>query len=169
MPIRLGRLKSKETVAAVTPNASIPSVSAAAGPDPAEMGAGPPAPPFLSLREAAGWLSISVTTLNRLIARGDLATVRVGKLRKVPASYLTAYVGTDILLPGQVAEIAPAGCWSTHRPWGGVSNPLTRKIRLPALDQRVTQRESAEQDGVATLSFDDWRLRSHQRLQEQDF
>jgi hypothetical protein len=44
-----------------------------------------------------------------------------------------------------------------------VFNPLTRKIRSLALGQRVTQRKSAEQDGRATLSFDDGRIRSHQR------
>ena len=65
----------------------------------------PPAPPFLSLREAAEWLCVSLPTLKRTIAKGDLNTVRVGKRRKVPASYLAAYVAKDILLPEQVIEI----------------------------------------------------------------
>ena len=53
-------------------------------------------PPFLSLREGAD------------IAKGHLATVRVGKHRKVPASYLAAYVAKDILLPDQALSI-PTG------------------------------------------------------------
>jgi excisionase family DNA binding protein len=58
-------------------------------------------PPFLSLREAAGWLCVSLPTLKRTIAKDDLRTVRVGKHRKVPASYLAANVVKDILLPDQ--------------------------------------------------------------------
>jgi excisionase family DNA binding protein len=103
----LRRLKpscGSATAAAVSPHANGPAVSAPAGPDPAAKGAGPPAPPFLSLGEAADWLSVSVTTLNRLIAKGDLATVRVGKVRKVPANYLAAYVAKDVLLPDQVVD-----------------------------------------------------------------
>lgn len=71
--------------------------------------AGLPGPPFLSLREAADWLDVSLSTLNRMIAKGDLATVRVGKRRKVPASYLAAYVAKDILLPEQAIEFEQGG------------------------------------------------------------
>ena len=46
--------------------------------------------------------------MKRTIAKGDLATVRVGKHRKVPASYLAAYVAKDVLLPDQVVSI-PTG------------------------------------------------------------
>jgi hypothetical protein len=46
-----------------------------------------------------------VTTLNRMIARGDLTTVRVGKLRKIPAGYLAAYIAKDVLKPEQVIEV----------------------------------------------------------------
>jgi hypothetical protein len=45
-----------------------------------------------------------------MIAKGDLATVRVGRLRKIPANYLAAYVARDILLPEQAAETAQTGC-----------------------------------------------------------
>jgi excisionase family DNA binding protein len=65
----------------------------------------PPAPPFLSLREAAEWLCVSLPTLNRTIAKGGLSTVRVGARRKVLANYLAAYVAKDILRPEQVIEI----------------------------------------------------------------
>jgi hypothetical protein len=46
--------------------------------------------------------------MKRTIAKGYLATVRVGKHRKVPASYLAAYVAKDVLLPDQVVSI-PTG------------------------------------------------------------
>ena len=62
----------------------------------------PPAPPFLSLRESADWLCISIATLKRLIAKGKLVTVRVGARQKIPASHLEAYITKDILLPEQV-------------------------------------------------------------------
>ncbi len=63
-----------------------------------------PAPPFLSLTEAADWLCVSVSTLKRLIAKGDLTTIRVGARQKIPASHLEAYVAKDILLPSQVTD-----------------------------------------------------------------
>ena len=65
----------------------------------------PPEPPFLSIREAADWLCVSLSTLKRLIAKGELSVVRVGKRRKVPASYLAAYVGKDILLPDESIDV----------------------------------------------------------------
>ena len=39
-------------------------------------------------------MRVSLSTLKRTIAKGELATVRVGKHRKVPASYLAAYVAS---------------------------------------------------------------------------
>ena len=63
-----------------------------------------PAPPFLSLTESAEWLCVSVSTLKRLIAKGDLTTIRVGARQKIPASHLEAYVAKDILLPSQVTD-----------------------------------------------------------------
>ena len=41
-----------------------------------------PAPPFLSLRDSADWLCISISTLKRLIANGELSTIKVGARRK---------------------------------------------------------------------------------------
>ena len=64
-----------------------------------------PAPPFLSLTQAADWLCVSVSTLKRLIAKGDLTTIRVGARQKIPASHLEAYVAKDILLPSQVTDL----------------------------------------------------------------
>jgi excisionase family DNA binding protein len=62
------------------------------------------APPFLSLREAAEWLCVSISTLKRMIAKGELIAVHVGKRRKVPASVLTAYITKDVLFPSQVID-----------------------------------------------------------------
>jgi excisionase family DNA binding protein len=64
----------------------------------------PPAPPFLSLRDAADWLCVSLPTLKRMIANAELRAVRVGARRKIPASYLSAYVARDILLPSEVSD-----------------------------------------------------------------
>jgi excisionase family DNA binding protein len=105
MPILLGRLRlswSSGTAAAVSPHANGPGVSPPAGPDPEAKSTEPPGPPFLSLREAADWLCVSLSTLKRTITKGGLGTIRVGKHRNVPASYLAAYVAQDILLPDQV-------------------------------------------------------------------
>jgi excisionase family DNA binding protein len=58
-----------------------------------------PAPPFLSLQDAADWLGISLSTIKRLIANGDIATLRVGERQRIPAAYLERYVMRDILVP----------------------------------------------------------------------
>jgi excisionase family DNA binding protein len=109
MPILLRRLKpswGSATAAAVSTHANGPAIPAPAGPNPAARSAEPPGSPFLSLREAADWLCVSLPTLKRIIAKGDLGTVRVGKHRKVPTSYLATYVAKDILLPDQVDDFA---------------------------------------------------------------
>jgi excisionase family DNA binding protein len=107
MPILLRRLKSSRnsaTATAVSPLLCGPAVSGPAGPNAAAAGTEPSGPPFRSLREAAGWLCVSLPTLKPTIAKRDLRTVRVGKHRKVPASYLAAYVAKDILLLNQVVD-----------------------------------------------------------------
>lgn len=48
--------------------------------------------PFYSLNDAAAWLSVSLATIKRLLARGVLPHVRVGSRRKIPLSALRAYV-----------------------------------------------------------------------------
>lgn len=47
---------------------------------------------LLTVEEAAEALSIGRTTMYALIKAGHIATVRLGKLRRVPASALSAYV-----------------------------------------------------------------------------
>jgi excisionase family DNA binding protein len=64
----------------------------------------PPAPPFLSFREAAEWLCVSLSTLKRMVTKGNFDTVQVGKRRKIPANYLAAYVGRDLLIPKEDSE-----------------------------------------------------------------
>ena len=88
-----------------TPHVSEPAASEVPGTaDCAATADAPPAPSFLSVREAADWLCVSLSTLQRLVAKGELAAVRVGKRRKIPASCLSAYVARDILLPDQVID-----------------------------------------------------------------
>jgi excisionase family DNA binding protein len=105
MLIRLSRTKCHRDTAEITPvSPDVPTAGASTcpGANTAAVDNEPPAPPILSLREAADWLCVSLPTLKRTIAKGDLNTIRVGKRRKVPASYLAAYVAKDILLPEQV-------------------------------------------------------------------
>ena len=54
----------------------------------------PDAPPrtLLSVEAAATQLSIGRTTMYALIKTGAIESVRVGRLRRVPASALTDYV-----------------------------------------------------------------------------
>ena len=62
-------------------------------------------PPLLSLKDAADWLCVSMSTLNRMLRRGDLAAIRVGAHRKIPSSYLSAYLAKNVITPSQVIEI----------------------------------------------------------------
>jgi excisionase family DNA binding protein len=47
---------------------------------------------------------VSLSTLKRMVARGELLAIRVGKHRKIPASSLAAYVGKDLLIPEENTE-----------------------------------------------------------------
>jgi excisionase family DNA binding protein len=109
MPIRLSRTQratGQGEIVPPVPNAPAQDACAPATHHPVEQAAElPPAPPFLSLREAADWLCVSLPTLKRMIGNGELRAVRVGARRKVPASYLSAYVARDILLPSEVADV----------------------------------------------------------------
>ena len=55
-----------------------------------------PAPPgptrtLLSVEAAATQLSIGRTTMYALLKNGDVASIRIGRLRRVPAEALTTY------------------------------------------------------------------------------
>jgi excisionase family DNA binding protein len=108
MPITLRRKPAAETredIALPAPDIAAPGSPVQATTHPGEPSdEQKPAPPFLSLLEAADWLCVSISTLKRLIAKGDLATIRVGARRKIPASHLAAYVSRGILLPSQVLD-----------------------------------------------------------------
>jgi len=52
----------------------------------------PPTRTLLSVEAAATQLSISRTTMYALLKTGAIESVRVGRLRRVPASALTDYV-----------------------------------------------------------------------------
>lgn len=51
---------------------------------------------FLSVADVAKTLSLGVTYTRRLINRGDIKSVRVGKRVLVPRQYLDEYVSTLI-------------------------------------------------------------------------
>jgi excisionase family DNA binding protein len=55
-----------------------------------------PVPPFLSLKDAAVFLGISLSTLNRLLARGELVAFRIDARRKIPADLLTTYISREV-------------------------------------------------------------------------
>jgi excisionase family DNA binding protein len=63
----------------------------------------PAAPPrtLLSVEAAATQLSIGRTTMYALIKTGAITSVRIGRLRRIPAEALTAY--TDRLVAEQHA------------------------------------------------------------------
>jgi excisionase family DNA binding protein len=108
MPIRLNRkpaTPSLEDITRLLPDESAAQASpeATSGSDPTAAGPSP-SPPFLSLRQTADWLCVSLSTVKRLIAKGELTSVRVGARRKIPSSQLTAYVAKDILLPDQIKD-----------------------------------------------------------------
>ncbi len=46
---------------------------------------------LLSVEAAAAQLSIGRTTMYALLKNGDVASIRIGRLRRVPAEALTAY------------------------------------------------------------------------------
>ena len=63
----------------------------------------PDAPPrtLLSVEAAATQLSIGRTTMYALIKTGAITSIRIGRLRRIPAEALTAY--TDRLVAEQHA------------------------------------------------------------------
>ncbi len=102
MPIRLNRSTSasrlEEIVGSLPDTEPANSSAPLASSGPAQDDA-PLAPPFLSLREAAEWLCVSISSVKRLIAKGELIAVRIGARRKIPGCSLEAYVTRDILIP----------------------------------------------------------------------
>lgn len=60
-------------------------------PVPASIAAPSPARVLLSVEAAAEMLSVSRTRVYALIKAGEIVSVRVGRLRRVPASALTEF------------------------------------------------------------------------------
>ena len=86
----------------VAATATIPDIMTATTPATADA----PQPPFLSLPEAAEWLCVSISTLKRLVTKGELVAVQVGARRKIPANFLSAYVKRGVLILDDVTEIS---------------------------------------------------------------
>ena len=108
MPIRMPRTthtRSLEEILDLTPHVPARLSPELSAPGSSEADPESAAPPFLSLKEAADWLCVSMSTLKRLISRGEISTLRVGARRKIPANYLAAYIAKDILTPEQVVDI----------------------------------------------------------------
>ena len=107
-PVRLKRnvtSSSLEEISRLLPEDSHPELSPAAAWNPVSSSPAPSSnPPFLSLREAANWLCVSLSRVKRLLARGELASVRIGARQKIPSSELTVYISKDILLPDQIKD-----------------------------------------------------------------
>jgi excisionase family DNA binding protein len=64
------------------------------------------APVLLTVEEAAERLRISRTSMYRLVSTGEVETVTVGRLRRVPAECLIEYVARlrqDCLSPSSAA------------------------------------------------------------------
>jgi excisionase family DNA binding protein len=66
--------------------------------------AGPTPPTLLSLDEAAAWLSVSKSTVKRLLDRGDLVAIRVGRRRKISADTLADYLRRGLADPIALLE-----------------------------------------------------------------
>jgi len=65
-----------------------------------------PAEPLLhTVAEAAELLQISARTLEGLIARGDIASFRIGRLRRIPHTALADFIGKSL---AEQAEFEPA-------------------------------------------------------------
>lgn len=101
--------RAREVSCSGAPPEHAPSMSAETATSPTGdggtvLGKVPVGPPFLSLRDAAEWLGASLSTVKRLIARGELTAVYVGKRRKIPAALLTAYISRDMSHPEQYSE-----------------------------------------------------------------
>jgi len=108
MPIRLSRTSRPADLVEMMRRVPDPNPTDGAAPASAPGGCAryesPHAPPFLSPKEAAAWLCVSLSTVKRLIGTGKLETVRIGARRKIPASSLEAYVMRDLLIPHPDAQ-----------------------------------------------------------------
>jgi excisionase family DNA binding protein len=59
----------------------------------------------LTIEEAARWLRVGRTTMYALVMSGEIRSVTIGRLRRVPTHCLTEYVNS---LLGQAHSMSPA-------------------------------------------------------------
>jgi excisionase family DNA binding protein len=59
---------------------------------------------LLRMDEAADSLAVSKSHIERMVARGELRTVQVGRGRRVPASEIERWVAERMNQPGQRAS-----------------------------------------------------------------
>ena len=73
-----------------------PSTAAAAGPAQPATSARPTSEPLLlTVAQAAQRLGISRSLLYELLATGDIESITIGRLRRIPADALTTYIQTQ--------------------------------------------------------------------------
>jgi len=102
-----------------------------------------------SVNEVARQLDISSRTVFRLIERGELPRVKLGRLVRVPAEAVLEYVAQ---LVGQVQnnpcvvsvawkEVTPCHTDERTRQFGGLASPTQAAIELDALLAPKTERK----------------------------
>jgi len=61
-----------------------------------EMGAAPEVKVLVSVDEAAALLSVGRTTLYELVMRGEILSLKLGRVRRIPVFALHAYVDRQL-------------------------------------------------------------------------
>jgi len=69
---------------------------------------------LLRRKDAAGVVSVSLPTLDKLIRQGQVKAIRVGRAVLIPRSSLERFGGSVL----RCGEHGPAVCASPHRPNG---------------------------------------------------
>jgi len=64
---------------------------------------------LLTVEEAAGWLSVGRTTVYELLKDGQINSVRIGRLRRIPAEALTTYTARLIAEQHASERTQPSG------------------------------------------------------------
>jgi excisionase family DNA binding protein len=83
----------RRTTHSTPPN---PSTTAAAGPAQPAISVRPTSEPLLlTVTQAAQRLGISRSLLYELLATGDIESITIGRLRRIPADALTTYIQTQ--------------------------------------------------------------------------
>jgi excisionase family DNA binding protein len=94
-PTRRGRTPQAVPAPRQTAHRASPSPSAAAatGPDRPAISARPTSEPLLlTVGQAAHRLGISRSLLYELLAAGDIESITIGRLRRIPTEALTTYI-----------------------------------------------------------------------------